>query len=326
MKAALLTKYGKPSAFKVVDIETPKAKDDEVLVKIFASTVTAGDCGIRKMNFSLPLSFMLRLYLGFLKPRKLILGQEISGEIVEVGKDIQRFELGDEIFGTTGFKFGGYAEYITLKEKGNGIITIKPKNMTHNQAASIPTGGFEALYFLKQAKIKSGDKLLVNGAGGSIGTLVIQLGKYFGAHVTAIDNTDKLDTLLEAGADHVIDYTKEDFTRGEQTYDIIFDVIGKSHYKRSMKRLNADGSYVFSDFESKHKWQHRLSSNPKNIRVIFGGTKQSVDDLDYLKDLIEKNHLKTIIDQIMPLEEIAKAHQYVDDNLKKGNLIIQVHK
>lgn len=327
MKAAILAKYGAPESFELREIDRPIPKDDEVLIKTYASTVTAGDCSIRRMDFPLLFKVILRIYLGIFKPRRLILGQELSGEIVEIGKDIKRFKVGDKIFGTTGFKFGGYAQYVSLKENSStGIIAIMPQNMTFEEAAGMPTGGLEALHFLSKGHLKKGDKLLINGAGGSIGTVAIQLGKYYGAEVTAIDSPDKIETLKLAGADYIIDYTREDFTENGQMYDAIFDVIGKSDYRRSMKSLNDKGSYLFADWKPAHKWLNRLKPKSGSKKVIFGGTEQNLKNLDFLRELIEKEKLFTVIDKIMSLDEIAEAHRYVEEGHKKGNLIIATQK
>jgi NADPH:quinone reductase-like Zn-dependent oxidoreductase len=196
--------------------------------------------------------------------------------------------------------------------------------MTFEAAAGIPTGGLEALHFIRLAQLKKGDQLLINGAGGSIGTIAIQLGKYYGAKVTAVDSTDKLETLKLAGADFSIDYMKEDYTKNGKRYDAIFDVIGKSNYEGSINSLNDNGSYFFADWKQSHKWNHRFRLNKRNIKVLFGGTKQIPENLNFLKELIEKDMLFTVIDKIMPLEKIAEAHRYVEEGHKKGNLIITI--
>lgn len=325
MKAAVLTKYGAAKHIVVKEIDKPTINDDELLVKIHASSVTAGDCSIRRLDFPFLLKLGLRIYLGFLKPRKLILGQEISGEVVEVGKDIQRFKVGDRVFGTTGFKFGGCAEFISLKENSSmSALSVMPSNASFEAAAGLPTGGLEAVHFIRKANLKKGDKILINGAGGSIGTISIQLAKYIGAEVTAIDSGDKLEMLKQAGADFTIDYIREDFTGNGKKYDVIFDVIGKSNFNRSVNSLTINGSYVFSDWKLSHKWQNQLMSNRNNLTVIFGGTQQSIQNLEYLKTLYEKGKIVTIIDKVMLLEEIVEAHIYVDEGKKKGNLIINV--
>lgn len=325
MKAARLMKYGSPNSFKIVNIDKPQYKEDEVLIKIHASSVTQGDCKIRKMDFPLHLRLLLRLYVGILKPRKLVLGQEFSGEIVEVGQAISKFKVGDKVYGTTGLGFGGYAEYIALKEDAStGTFVVMPENITFEEAAGLPIGGFEALHCIQVANLKEGDKLLVNGAGGSIGTLITQLGKYYGAEVTGVDSVDKFDTLKLSGADFCIDYVNDDYTKKGKTYDVIIDVIGKSDFKASVKSLNAGGSYLFADWRGSHKWYSRLSPNAKKIKYIFGGTSETPENLKYLNKLIVDKKIVAVIDKIMPLEEIIEAHQYVDKGFKKGNLIIKI--
>src|SRR6266496_760620 len=236
MKAIVWTKYGPPKGLQVQEVAKPTPRDHEVLIRIYATTVTAGDIQLRSFKIPILLWLPVRLFLGFIRPIRIkILGQELAGEIEAVGKDVTRFKKGDQVFAWTGLRLGAYAEYTCLPEKG--VLAIKPSNMTYEEAATLPVGGLEAVHFMRKGNIQSGEKVLINGAGGSIGTFAIQLAKYFGADVTGVDTTEKLDMLRSIGADHVIDYTQADFTKSGQTNDVIFDVIGKSPFSRSVRSL-----------------------------------------------------------------------------------------
>ena len=326
MKAIVWTKYGGPDGLQFQEIEKPTPKDNEVLIRVHATTVTAGDCEMRALKFPIWLILPIRLFVGLRKPKNVtILGQEFSGEVEGVGKDVKDFKFGDQVFGTAGFNIGTYAEYICLPEESDeGVLAIKPTNMSFEEAAAVPTGGLEALHFLRKGEIRSGQKILINGAGGSIGTSGVQLAKYFGAEVTAVDSTEKLDMLRSIGADHVIDYTKEDFTRNSQTYDVIFDVVGKSPFSRSLNSLAENGYYLIANPSLPKMvrgwWVSRISSK----KVILEMTKQKAEDLIYLRELIEAGNLKTIIDKNYPLEQTAEAHEYVETGKKRGNVIIYI--
>jgi NADPH:quinone reductase-like Zn-dependent oxidoreductase len=326
MKAVITTKYGAPEVLEIREVEKPAPKDDEILIKIYATTVTAGDCELRSLKLPFLYQLMLRMGFGFTKPRAKIPGTELAGEIEAVGKNVKRFNEGDRVFGAAGMSFGTNAEYISLPaEPGEmeGGVAIMPANMTYEEAATVPFGGRDSLHFLRLGKIQDGQKILINGAGGSIGTFAIQLAKYYGAEVTAVDSTAKLDMLRSIGADHVIDYTKEDFTRNGQVYDVIFDVIGKVSFSRSKKSIKHNGTYLLANPVSQlvsALWT-RMTSDYTVIMQTASGT---IADLTYLRDLIEDGKLITIIDRTYPLEQIVEAHRYVEGGGKLGNVVITV--
>jgi 2-desacetyl-2-hydroxyethyl bacteriochlorophyllide A dehydrogenase len=322
MKAIIWTTYGPPDGLQFKEVEKPAPKDNQILIRIHATTVTAGDCEVRSLKFPLWLRLPMRIYFGLRKPRETILGQELAGEIEAVGKDVKRFTQGDRVFGATGFSFGAYAEYICLPEEA--VIATKPSNMTYEEAAAVPTGGLEALHFLRKGNIQSGQKVLINGAGGSIGTIGVQLAKYFGAEVTAVDSTEKLDMLRSIGADHVIDYTQEDFTKSGQTYDVIFDVVGKSSFSDCVKLLNDKGFYLIANPQLSKMVRGRWISWNSSKKVIFETTIQKAEDLNFLKELIEAGKIKTVIDRRYPLDQVPEAHRYVETGEKRGNVIIGV--
>jgi len=268
--------------------------------------------------------FMARIALGFRGPRKKILGMELAGEVESAGKDVKRFKEGDQVFASTGFiRMGAYAEYICLPEEPEeGALTIKPSNMTYEQAAAVPTGGLEALCFLRQGNIQSGQKVLINGAGGTIGPFAVQLAKYFGAEVTGVDSTGKLDMLRSIGADQVIDYTQEDFAKSGETYDFILDVVSKSSFSGSIRSLNQNGRYLIANPGPSQMVRGRWTSMTSNKKVIFGAAYPKTEDLIYLKELIEAGKMKSVIDRRYPLEQIVEAHRYVETGHKKGNVVI----
>ena len=323
MKAIALTKYGSPDGLQLTEVEKPTPKGNEVLIRVRATTVTAGDAEIRTLNFPVWLMLPVRLYVGFIRPRNFILGQELAGDIVAVGKNVTRFKEGDPVFGTTGFRFGAHAEYACLPEAG--VLAIKPSNMTYDEAATIPVAGLEALHFMRKANIQSGQKVLIVGAGGSIGTIGVQLAKHFGAEVTGVDSTGKLDMLRLIGADHVIDYTQEDFTQSGQTYDVIFDVMGKTSFSGSIQSLKPNGLYLLGGNSGPSQMlRGRWVSMTSGKKVIIGAASQKTEDLVFLKELIEAGKMKSVIDRCYPLEQTAEAHRYVETGQKKGNVVITV--
>jgi len=329
VKAIVWTAYGPPDVLQLQEVTKPIPKDNEVLIRVHATTVTAGDCELRNLEFPV-MSFLMRLYIGLIRPtRIIILGQELAGEIEAVGKAVTRFQEGDQVFGATGFHMGAYAEYICLpaepKEGGMaGMLAGKPASMTYDEAAAIPVGGLEALHFLRAANIQRGEHVLINGSGGSIGTAAIQLAKHFGAEVTGVDSMKKLDMLRSAGADHVIDYTQEDFTKNGQTYDVIFDVVGKSSFSRCEKSLKEEGRYLTANPGWSQMMRGQRASKKRGKRVVSGTASRRGEDLAFLKELIEAGRLRTVIDRRYPLEQVAEAHRYVETGQKAGNVVITV--
>jgi len=321
MKAIVCTKYGPPDVLQLKEVEKPTPKDNEVLIKIYATTVTAGDCELRGLKFSFLLRLLMRLGFGFRGPRKKILGMELAGEIESVGKDVKLFKKGDQVFGNTGISLGSYAEYICLREERKmGVLAIKPANMTYEEAAAVPIGGLEALHYLKKGNIQSGQKVLICGASGSIGTFAIQLAKYYGGDVTGVGNPMSLEMMKSLGADKVIDYTKEDFTESGETYNIIFDVIGKSSLSDFKISLKKDGLLLLANTMQSSVKRRKA----KEFKVIAGSSNSKTEDLIFLKELIEAGKIKTIIDKRYFLEQIPEAHSYVDKGEKTGNIVITV--
>lgn len=326
MKAIVWTKYGSPDGLVLQEVEKPAPKEDEVLIRIAATTVTAGDCEMRSLKIPVLFRLPMRLYNGLIKPKNIpVLGQEFSGEIESTGKDVKLFKKGDQVFATTGLSFGAYAEYKCLPEQSlMGVLAKKPVNMTYAEAAAVPTGGLEALHFMRKGNIQSGHKVLIIGAGGSIGSFAVQLARYFGAEVTGVDSTGKLDMLRSIGADHVIDYTQEDYTKSTETYDVIFDVMGKGSFSGCVGLLKHNGRYLIGNPGLSQIVRGAWISMRSSKKVIFGSANQKTEDLVYLKELIEAGKIKSVIDRYYLLEQVPAAHRYVDTGQKKGSVVITI--
>ncbi len=328
MKAIVWTKYGSPDGLQLREVAKPAPRDNEVLIKVYAATASQADTQLRRLKLPLLFAIPLRLYLGFIKPTRItILGTEFAGEIESAGKDVTLYKPGDQVFGYTGLGMGTYAEYMCLSEKLSALASVmgkKPVNLSYEEAAAIPFGGLEALHSLRQANIQRGQKVLIVGAGGSIGTYSVQLARLYGAEVTGVDHTEKLEMLRSIGADHVIDYTREDFTKSGQTYDVILDTIGKSPFSGSLRSLKEKGTYLNANPGLFGGIRMRWASRRSSKKVIPWTAGYTVNNLLALKELIEAEKIKPVIDRRYPLEQTAEAHRYVDEGHKKGNVVITV--
>jgi len=326
MKAIIWTKYGSPDGLELQEIEKPFPKPDEILVKVHATTVTAGDYEMRRLKLPLGLSLPMRLYIGLRQPKRLkILGQELAGEVVQIGEQVTNYQVGDQVYGTTGFRFGAYAESICLPavpSDAQGVLAGKPDNLSYVEAAAVPTAGLEALHYMRKAKVKPGERVLVIGGGGSIGTFSIQLAKLFGAEVTAVDSTEKLELMRSLGADHVVDYTREDYTKSGKTYDLIIDVVGKHSVSQRLKLLKKKGAYFLAFARPIHILLGLWVSLTSAKRLKIEAADQTKDTLLELKRLIEGGELKPVIDRTFPLEKVPEAHRYVEAGGKLGNVSI----
>lgn len=320
MKAVIYKKYGTPEVLELVEIAKPIPKDDEVLIKIKATSVTNADCYMRRAD-----TLFSRFILGLFKPKKRyrILGTEFSGIIEAVGTEVKEWKTGDEIFGFRGFGTGCYAEYKCMS--ANGSLAIKPVNVNFNEAVSMVDGATTALFFLKEkAKIKSGQKILINGASGSIGTFAVQLAKYFGAEVTGVCSSKNIELIKSLGADNVIDYTREDFTLGKGSYDIIFDTVSKSTFSKCKRVLAENGLYIGTMFSVTSVLQSYWTGWFCKKKVIFAMSVNKKESLNFIKQLVEKDKLRTVIDSVYTFEQIADAHSYVELGHKKGNIVIKL--
>jgi len=317
MKAIEYTKYGSPEVLQLTELEKPNPKDNEVRIKGYATGVSSGDVHLRAAD-----PFAVRLFFGLTRPKIKILGGVVAGEVDAVGTGVKRFKKGDRIYGSTGMQFGAYAEYVCLPE--NGTLGVMPANITFEEAASIPFGGNTALYFLKKANIKPGQKVLIYGASGAVGSAAVQLAKYFGAQVTGVCSTSNIDVVKSLGADRVIDYTKQDFTTLGVTYDVIFDTVGKSPFAGSLTSLSENGYYLMAAAGLSQMIKGAWASMTGSKKVVSGIMKETAEDVNFFKELVETGKFKPIIDKTYPLEQIAVAHRYVDKGHKKGNVVIRV--
>lgn len=330
MKAVIYTDYGSPEVLKLAEVEKPTPKADEILIKIHATTVKTGDIWARNFKaispsqFSMPFPLWLltRLEFGVNKPKKKILGAEFSGEVEAVGSNVTRFKKGDLVFGYRGATFGANASYLCMSEKG--LVTIKPDNMTHAEAASVPYGAVTALNLLRKANLKPGQKILINGASGGIGSYAVQLAKTYGVEVTGVCSRPRMEMVKSLGADYVIDYTKEDFTQNGKTYDVILDILGKSSFSRCLHSLTETGVYLLASFKTSQLWQMLTTSMRGGKKVVCAMSMESSADLEQIKEMVEIGKIKTIIDKQFPMHQTADAHRYIEAGKMVGNVVILV--
>jgi NADPH:quinone reductase-like Zn-dependent oxidoreductase len=319
MRAVVCTKYGPPEVLHLKEVAKPVPGTDEVLIKVFATTVTKYDCWMR--SSTAPPGFWLpaRISSGIRKPKQPIFGTDLAGEVEAVGSAVTRVKPGDQVFGFSGMYLGTHAEYVCLPEKA---VAIKPANATFEEAAAVLQGALTALYFLRNGHVQSGQKVLIFGASGGVGSFAVQLARYFGAEVTGVCSTGKMEMVKSLGADHVLDYTREDFTKSSETYDIIFDTVGKTPVLRSARLLKKTGYYLFATFGLPKLLPILWLSLTHSRNVFIGALQEKTEDLVFLRELIEEGKIKAIVDRCYPPEQAAEAHRYVESGRKAGNVII----
>jgi NADPH:quinone reductase-like Zn-dependent oxidoreductase len=328
MKAVVYTEYGPPQVLRLTEVEKPAPKDNEILIRVHATSVNIGDIWARNFKEMTPAKFTMpfplwlpsRMYFGFTKPKINILGNEFAGQVESVGKDVKRFRNGDQVFGYRGQRMGANAEYLCMPE--DGAVAIKPANMTYEEAATVPYGALTALSLLRKVNIQRGQKVLINGASGGIGSAAVQLARYFGSEVTGVCGTPRLEFVKALGADKVIDYTREDFTKNGETYDLIFDILGRSSFSSCKNSLTQNGIYLLASFKMKQLVQMLWTSRTSGKKVICALSSENSKDLIFIKELVEAGKIKSIIDRCYPLEQTAEAHRYVEKGCKRGSVII----
>jgi NADPH:quinone reductase-like Zn-dependent oxidoreductase len=323
VKAIIWTAYGPPEVLQLREVETPVPKEGEIRIRIRATTVSAGDCELRGLRISPLFRVLFRLYVGVDRPRRMtVLGQELAGEVESIGADVTRFKPGDRVFGTPGLRLGGYAEYACMPAKG--ALVHKPAGVTFEQAATLPVGGIEALHFLSQAEVQPGERILINGAGGCIGTYAVQMAVNLGAEVTAVDSTPKLEMLRALGAGRVVDYTREDFTQSKERYDIVFDVIGKASFSGAVRSLKPGGRFLVGNPKLVHRLGRSWAERGGRVRVFTWSAAYSEKNLTFLAAEIESGRIRPVIDRVFPFEQTAAAHRYAESGEKKGHIVITV--
>lgn len=320
MKAIVCGKYGPPEVLRLKDFETPRPKDNEVLIRIYATTVTSGDCRVRSLNVPAGFGLIMRLVFGVSKPRQPILGTELAGVVESVGKAVTKFKVGDRVFAFGDAAMGCHAEYKCIPE--DGAVALKPANLSYDEAAALSFGGTTALDFFRRGKLQRGESVLVNGASGAVGTAAVQLAKYFGADVTGVCSTANVALVRSLGARHVIDYTREDFTQNGERYDVIVDTAGTAPFSRSKASLKEGGRLLMVLAGLPDMLQSPWVSMTSSRKVIAGPAAGRAEDLRFLAGLAETGEFKPVIDRRYPFEQIAEAHRYVDTGRKKGNVIV----
>lgn len=320
MKAIVCERYGPPEVLKVKEVEKPTPLNNEVLIKIYATTVTSGDWRVRSLKVPTGFGFIMRLVLGISRPRQPILGSELAGVVELAGKDVSKFKVGDSVFAFSDFAMGCHAEYKCIPE--NGAIALKPTHLTYDEAAALSFGGMTALDFFNRAKLQHGESVLINGASGAVGTAAVQLARHFGAEVTGVCSTSNLELVRSLGAHHIIDYTKEDFTQNGETYDIIVDTVGTAPFNRSKASLNEGGRLLMVLAGLPDMLQALWVSMTSSKKVVAGPAATRAEDLRFIAQLAETGVFKPVIDRRYSFEQIVEAHRYVDTGRKKGNVVI----
>jgi NADPH:quinone reductase-like Zn-dependent oxidoreductase len=330
MKAIVYSQYGPPDVLHVKEVDQPVPKDNEVLIRVHATPINYGDLLARNFGnvtsheFNMPLILLLpaKISFGFSRPKKQILGSELAGSIEAIGKDVRKFKVGDDVFAYCGMNMGANAEYLCMPE--SGMLALKPANMSFEEACAVPYGGIMATSLLKKANIQKGQKVLINGASGGIGFMALQLARHYGAEVTGVCSTQRLDYVKALGADKVIDYTKEDFTQNGEKYDLIFDILGKSSFCRCKDSLTANGRYLLASFKMKQLLQMLGTAIMGGKKVICSIATELPEDMATLKELAEAGVIRTIVDRMFPMEQAAEAHRYAESGLKKGAVVIKM--
>ena len=323
MKAIVYTEYGAPDVLQVKEVEKPKPEDDEILIRIHAAEATKADCELRSFKFAVKWFWLpLRIGMGLTRPKNQVLGGYFAGKIESIGKDVSNFEKGDEVFGTARLRMGAYGEFACLP--ASYTIVPKPYNLTFEEAAAVPLGGLNALHFLRKANIQSGEQVLINGAGGSIGTFCVQIAKAMGAEVTAVDSTAKEEMLRQIGANHFFDYTKEDFTKSGLTYDVIFDMVAQSSYSACIKSLNPKGRYLMGNPRISDMLRSVLTSSFTDKTAIFAFAGEKAEELLTLKEMIEAGKIKPIVDKVYLMDQAAEAHRRVETEQRLGIVVISM--
>jgi len=325
MKAIAYTRYGPPDVLHLKEIAKPVPRDNEVLIRVHAAEATKSDCEMRRSQFAVKWFWLpMRVAMGVIKPRKQILGGYFAGEVESVGKDVTKFKTGDQVFGSAGLRLGTYGEYLCLL--ANSTIVAKPRNMSYEEAAAVPMGGLNALHFMKKANIRSGEKVLINGAGGSIGAYAVQIAKAMGAEVTAVDCSSKEEMLRRIGADFFFDYTKEDFTRSGRTYDVIFSMVARTSFSGCVNTLNPGGRYLMGNPRLSDMLRSVLTSRFSDKAAIFVFAGEKEEELLALREMIEQGKIKSCVDRIYPMEQAAEAHRRVETEQRLGPVVISMGK
>ncbi len=322
MKAVIYTEYGPPDVLQLRDIETPMPKDHEIRVKVVATTVTAGDRRLRSLTFPRWFRPVARVMFGLTKPRKHILGAELSGVVDAVGTNVTRFEVGDPVFGSTGYRFGAYAEYTCLPEKG--LVALKPPNVSHEEAAAVPFAGLAAMHFLGKGRIRKGHEVMIYGASGGVGTLAVPIAKHLGAKVTGVCGASSFALVESLGADEVVDYEDDAYTKGNETYDVIFDAVGKTSFAKCKHMLRPGGVFVTVGVDPTLMVLTVWTSLFGDKKVVSGVATETLENLAFLQKLMDAGELRPVIDRVYPFDDVAEAHRYVDRGHKRGNVVITV--